>query len=66
MVRPGMIAKQADAQGQHVFRQGAGQIDQGLKKGLLVQEEMRKKVGDPMGLLGIATGGVATGSSYVQ
>ena len=66
MVSPGMIAKQADAQGQHVFRQGAGQIDQGLKKGLLVQEEMRKKVGDPMGLLGIATGGVATGSSYVQ
>jgi hypothetical protein len=66
MVRPGMIAKQADAQGQHVFQQGAGQIDQGLKKGLLVQEEMRKKVGDPMGLLGIATGGVSTGSSYTQ
>jgi len=66
MVRPGMVAKQADAQGQHVFQQGAGQIDQGLKKGLLVQEEMRKKVGDPMGLLGIATGGVATGSSYTQ
>jgi len=70
-VKPGMIARQADEQGQHIFKQGTGEgsirdIDKGLREGLLTQSEMRKRVGDPRGLLGIATGGVATGSSYTQ
>ena len=66
VINPGMVSRQADAQGGHVFREGAGKIDEGLKRGLLTQGEMRKRVDDPMGLLGIATGGVATGSSHAQ
>ena len=66
VINPGMVSRQADAQGGHVFREGAGKIDEGLKRGLLTQGEMRKRVDDPMGLLGIATGGTATGSSHAQ